>query len=79
MTKNTERIPQSILHDVAQNMGYEGDNFMDDPKMVQHINNITPDAIFKKWCEWQGLINWSGTIKGVMMEIYGLHDVDMEV
>lgn len=73
---NTEEIPNYILRDVAEAiMDFDGD-WYENEKIVNRINSMTKDEIFKKWCEWQGLIDWSSEIKGVVMHIFGFEEKD---
>lgn len=34
------------------------------------LRALTPDELFEAWCDWNGLINWSGTIHAAHKEIY---------
>ncbi len=65
---NTERIHESILDEIRENLGVNpGDTSMD-----EKINCMTRDGLFDRWCTWNGLINWGGKIRGAIREIYGV-------
>ncbi len=69
--KNTDRIDNDILNNVRENLGVESD----DKSRDDEINMMSPSELFKRWCEWNGLINYSKEIKRVMGNIYGI-DID---
>ncbi len=69
--RNTERICESVIDDVREFEGLDrGDTFKDDK-----INEMSPNEIFEKWCEWNGFINYSETFRKVVGSIYGI-DID---
>lgn len=67
--KNTERLPKDILADIKGNvpMKSKQEEFTDD-----EINNKSPDELFDHWCNWNGFMGWSESIKRVIEEIYNV-------
>lgn len=68
MKKNTERIPETILDDIRQNLGAEPGDTSED----ERINRMTPDQLFDRWLTWHGIIGWGGQIRGAIRDIYGV-------
>ncbi len=66
--KNTERIRNDIIRDVRGNLGLEPDDLSQDDK----INRMSPNEIFNRWCEWNGLINYGKKLMCVVGNIYGI-------
>lgn len=66
--KNTERLSLNILGNVRENLGIEPD---DDSK-DERIDRMDNDELFKRWCDWHGLLGWDGSIKGTLRDIYGV-------
>ena len=71
--RNTERINNRIIDDVRENLGLERGDISEDDK----INNMSPNEIFNRWCEWNGFINYSKTFRAVIGSIYGM-DIDYD-
>lgn len=69
--KNTERINKDIIDDVRENLGLERGNSSKD----DIIDSMSPNEIFRRWCEWHGFINYSGIFRAVISSIYGV-DID---
>lgn len=69
--KNTERVDKKIIGDVRENLGLE----REDTSKDNRIDGMSPNEIFKRWCEWNGFINYSGTFREVISSIYGV-DID---
>lgn len=71
LENNPGEYPERIMRDVRGSLGLdEFDDSMDDK-----INNMSPDEVLNNVCIWNGLINFSGTIKSWVMDIYGI-DLD---
>lgn len=71
--KNTERINKRIIDDVRENLDLKrGDTSKDN-----EINSMSPNEIFDRWCEWNGLINYSKMLRAVIGSIYGI-DIDYD-
>jgi len=69
--KNTERINKKIIGDVRENLGLEREDTSKDDK----IDSMSPNEIFRRWCEWNGFINYSGIFREVVSSIYEV-DID---
>lgn len=72
--KNTERIRNDIIRDVRENLGVD----LEDTSKDDMINRMSSNEIFKRWCEWNGLINYSKIIRDVIGNIYGI-DIEKRV
>jgi hypothetical protein len=72
--KNTEKISQHIIRDIRENLGIGPDDTSKDDE----INRMPLGEIFNRWCEWNGLINWSGKLKTVINDIYGI-DIERRI
>lgn len=66
--KNTERINKDIIRDVGQYLGVDQDDISRDDV----INEMHPNEIFYKWCEWNGYVSCSEKFKRVVGNIYGI-------
>ena len=66
--KNTEKISQGIIRDIRENLGIGPDDTSKDGE----IDRMSLNEIFNRWCEWNGLINWSGRLRSVVGNIYGM-------
>lgn len=65
---NTEKIPQCIIRDVRERLGYEPDDTSHDDE----INVMSPREIFEAWLEWQGISGYSDRILKVIHGIFGV-------
>ena len=72
--KNTDNISQHIIRDIRENLGVDPNDTSKDDE----INRMSLGEIFSRWCEWNGLINWSGTLKTVILDIYGI-DIERRI
>lgn len=72
--KNTEKISQHIIRDIRENLGIDPNDISKDDE----INRMSLGEIFNRWCEWNGLINWSGKLKNVIEDIYGI-DIERRI
>lgn len=69
--KNTERIDKKIIGDVRENLGLEREDTSKDDK----IDSMSPNEIFRRWCGWNGVVDYSGIFREAVSSIYGV-DVD---
>lgn len=69
-TSNAERIPQWILSNIRERLGYESDDTSHDDE----INDMTPREIFEEWLEWQGICGYSDRI---LKAIHVIFEVDL--
>jgi hypothetical protein len=72
--KNTEKINQRVIRDIRENLGVDPNDTSKDDE----IDRMSLGEIFNRWCEWNGLINWSGKIKTAIGDIYGM-DIERRV
>lgn len=49
-----------------------------DTSMDEQFNNYSPDKVFSEVCEWEGLIGWSGRLKGWIEVIYNVNLDDIK-
>lgn len=65
------RLPDEVLNCIARNLGWDPDDDSDDfTKYAVKINRMTPEEQFSRYCEWNGLIGWSGTLRRAVFAIY---------
>ncbi len=72
--KNTERIRNDIIRDLRENLLVDPEDTSKDDM----INRMSSNEIFKRWCEWNGLINYSKIIRDVIGNIYGI-DIEKRI
>ena len=60
--------PQPIVEAVRQRLGLKANDSTHDDEIMA----MSPDDVFKHVCNWQGLINYSNTIKYWVENIYGV-------
>ncbi len=65
--KNSERISENILGDIRGNVGHGANPFSD-----KQINEKTNHDLFYHWCNWNGFISYSCTIRNAIEQIYGV-------
>jgi len=68
--KNTDRIADYILDDIKSNVPFGTNNFTD-----EEINEKSNYDLLNHWLNWNGIIGYTGTILGVIREIY---DTELE-
>jgi hypothetical protein len=66
MTEVNNKFPESIMRKLRQREDLESD----DTSMDNIFNNYSPDTAFEEVCGWEGLINYSFTIKNWIKDIY---------
>ena len=62
------KYPEYIMKNLRQRRGLEEDDVKED----QDINTLSPSEAFDEVCNWEGLINYGGIIKGWVNDIYGV-------
>jgi len=68
MSQQENKYPESIMRRLRERQDLEPN----DTSMDEEFNNYSPDTAFEEVCNWEGLINWSSTIKGWIKDIYGV-------
>jgi len=63
----SNRYPENIMQKLRQRRGLEEYDTSED----QNINTMSPSEAFDDVCNWEGLINYSHTIKHWISDIYG--------
>lgn len=63
---NSNRYPEHIMECVRQNLGLE--RF--DAHKDEYINRLSPDEVFNRVCDWNGLIGYAPLIKIWIEDIY---------
>lgn len=71
LENSPNKYPERIMQNVRGSLGLPE---YDDSRDAE-INNMSPDEVFNNVCIWNGLINFGGTIKSWVMDIYGI-DLD---
>ena len=62
------KYPEYILHYVRANMGYNPD----DKRADKEIEHMSKAEVFRQYLEWEGIIGYTGTILGLIEDIYGI-------
>lgn len=71
LENNPNKYPERIMRNVRGRLGLAA---YDDSRDSE-INAMSPDEVLNSVCNWNGLINYGGTIKSWVMDIYGI-DLD---
>jgi hypothetical protein len=54
---DVDELPDQVREDILQNRGTED---------LEIFKTMTPNQAFVFWCEWQGIIGWSHTIRNAL-------------
>ena len=65
------KYPEYIMQYVRLNLGLKGNDTSKD----ELINNMTKKEVLDRVCNWNGLIDYGGQVKGWIEDIY---DVELE-
>jgi len=60
-----ETYSDRIMKNVRQNLGLEED----DTSRDDYIMSLSPEDVFDRYCNWEGLINYGYTLWHVMEEL----------
>jgi hypothetical protein len=69
---NTDRLDDDVLSDICEHMGI--DTGLSNQKDIDRINALSNNELFDHYCNWNGLIHWSGKLKNVVFNIYGIKE-----
>ena len=69
MHKEKERIPEWIMQDVRQRLGYEPDDTSHDDEIY---DTMTPREIFEEWLSWNGILGCHDRILKAIHSIFGV-------
>lgn len=53
---DVDKLPDHIIMDIAENMGWDAMGDMGPYK--ERMAHLTPEQAFEKYCNWHGLIGW---------------------
>ena len=62
------KYPENIMRMVRGNLELE----LDDTSCDGEIEAMSKQEVFSRVCDWEGLINYDGTIKSWIKQIYGI-------
>jgi len=61
------RIEADVFQDCAKNMGWrEKDETEDIAPYIERMKRMSPIDIFKRSCDWNGLVNWGSSLWGTV-------------
>lgn len=76
MKSNVERLDDEILGAIRQNLGADNEN---DKLYDATINKMSPEQLFKAWCNWEGLLGtYYMALPVVMHNIFDTLGEDIE-
>lgn len=55
-----------VIKDIREALGHDPN----DKNHDEEILAMSPDRQFELYCQWNGLLNWSSTLKNAVFEIY---------
>jgi hypothetical protein len=65
-TVQWDALPANVRSDLRESWSGEGNLDELEKTMSAEIGRRTPDEVFELWTEWNGIVNWSRTIRNAL-------------